>query len=51
MRVKGRIEGIFIEWKIDIGVKWMFVFKGIFVSILEKFILGCVSVIYVVVDG
>lgn len=51
MRVKGRLEGIYIEWNIDIGVKWMFVFNEIFGSILGKFILGFVSVMYVVVDG
>lgn len=51
MRVKGRLEWIYIEWNIDIGVKWMFVFNEIFGSILGKIILGFVSVMYVVVDG
>lgn len=36
MRVKGRLEGIYIEWNIDIGDKWMFVFNEIFGSILGK---------------
>lgn len=51
IRIKGRIERIFIEYNIDIGVLWVFVFKKIFVSNLDKLILGYVSVIFVVVDG
>lgn len=51
MRVKGRIEGTPIEWKIDTGAKRTFVSKGTFASILEKPTLGRVSATYVVADG
>lgn len=40
MRVKGRIEGTPIEWKIDTGAKRTFVSKETFASILEKPTLG-----------
>lgn len=51
MRVKGKIEGTPIEWKIDTGAKRTFVSKETFASILEKTTLGRVSATYVVVDG
>lgn len=51
MRVKGRIEGTHIEWKIDTGAKRTFVSKETFASILEKPTLGRVSATYVVADG
>lgn len=33
MRVKGLVEGIVVEWKIDIGVVNIFIFEEVYLSI------------------